>query len=300
MAVASGKVILLGEHAVVYDHPALVAGIENGAQASVEVDGHSSITVGPYAAELNQGTLGMAFAALMNTLNTPPLRANVQLNIPAGCGLGASAAAGVALARAALNLLEPLDDELPVRRKAIIKAAQAWEKVFHGNPSGIDATAATLGGCFAFRRGQAPDPIALQQPLTVAVAVADAPAQTRVVVERVAELRASESPRIDGIFDRIAELVVDAQAAMRSGQKAKLGQLMNENHALLQQLAVSTVKLDEACELARQAGALGAKLTGSGGGGCVIALCHCSAEPVLAAWKSRSLTCFAITVQSHG
>jgi mevalonate kinase len=119
-------------------------------------------------------------------------------------------------------------------------------------------------------------------------------------VERVAELRSSEPQRIDGIFNDIAELVVQAQTAMRSGQTARLGQLMNENHALLQQLTVSTVKLDEACELARQAGALGAKLTGSGGGGCVIALCESSAEPVLSAWKSRKLSCFSITIQSHG
>lgn len=297
MAAASGKVILLGEHAVVYGHPALVAGIENGAEASVARDVVSSITVGSHTEASDQGTLGAALGALLAAIDAPPVRAHVHLHIPAGCGLGASAATGVAVARATLDLLEPTDTESLMRRDAILRAAQAWEKVFHGNPSGIDAAAATLGGCFAFNRTGGPQSIAVASPLHLAVAIADAPASTKAMVDRVAELRAADPQRINGIFATIAQLVESAMRAIQEGSVSHLGELMSQNHACLQGLNVSTGALDNACDWARGAGALGAKLTGSGGGGCVIALCADSPGAVLDAWSNRGLSCFPVVVR---
>jgi len=297
MAAASGKVILLGEHAVVYGHPALVAGIENGAEADVLRDTESSITLGSHTETADQGTLGAALNALLTALGAPPLRAQVRLHIPAGCGLGASAATGVAVARAALDLLEPADSETLTRRKVILGAAQAWEKVFHGNPSGIDAAAATLGGCFAFDRNSEPRPLGVPSPLHLAVAVADAPASTKAMVSAVAELRATAPERIDGVFAQIARLVNEAQHAIEQGAMVRLGGLLNQNHELLRSLDVSTPALDNACQSARAAGALGAKLTGSGGGGCVIALCSESPEAVLNDWRRRGLSCFPVVIR---
>ena len=297
MAAASGKVILLGEHAVVYGHPALVAGIENGAEAAVTRAAASSITVGAHTETTDQGTLGAALGALLAALDAPPVRAQVHLHIPAGCGLGASAATGVAVARATLELLEPMGTESLTRRDAILRAAQAWEKVFHGNPSGIDAAAATLGGCFAFNRTGGPQAIAVASPLQLAVAIADAPASTKAMVDQVAERRAADLDRIDSVFATIARLVKAAMRAIEEGSATRLGELMNQNHACLQELDVSTPALDNACDWARGAGALGAKLTGSGGGGCVIALCAESPRTVLDAWCSRGLSGFPVVVR---
>jgi len=297
MATASGKVILLGEHAVVYGCPALVAGIENGAEASVTRATANSITVGAHTETTDQGMLGAALAALLAALEAPRLRAHVQLHVPAGCGLGASAATGVAVARATLELLDPADTESPTRRHAILRAAQAWEKVFHGNPSGIDAAAATLGGCFAFNRTGGPRAIAVARPLQLAVAIADAPASTKAMVDKVAVLRAAGTQRIDGVFARIAQLVNAAMLAIEEGSATHLGELMSQNHACLQGLDVSTPALDNACDWALGAGALGAKLTGSGGGGCVIALCAESPQTVLDAWSSQGLSCFPVVVR---
>jgi mevalonate kinase len=298
MAAASGKVILLGEHAVVYGHPALVAGIENGAEASVTRATASSITVGAHTETTDKGTLGAALGALLAALDAPPVRANVHLHIPAGCGLGASAATGVAVARATLDLLEPIVTESLTRRHAILRAAQAWEKVFHGNPSGIDAAAATLGGCFAFDRRGGPQAIAVASPLQLAVAIADAPASTKAMVDKVAELRAADPERIDSVFAIIAQLVKASMRAIEEGSATRLGELMSQNHACLQGLDVSTRALDNACDWARSAGALGAKLTGSGGGGCVIALCTESPQTVLDAWSRRGLACFPVLVRA--
>jgi mevalonate kinase len=296
LAVANGKVILLGEHAVVYGYPALVVGVKRGAQASVAIDGSCTIRLGDLQARAGEGDLGTAFAALMKSLNTPPLRASVDLSIPPGCGLGASAAAAVALARAALDELESTQDETPSRVKRILSAADAWEKVFHGRPSGVDATAAALGGCFVFSRRHGIEPIEPAKPLHLAVAVADSPANTRAIVAQVAEQCEAGRDRFERIFSRIEVLVRTAQSALLDGTETTLGAVMDENHQLLREIGVSTLPLDRACEIAHAAGALGAKLTGSGGGGCVVALCETTTEPILKAWRQHGLQCLSTTI----
>lgn len=291
MATANGKVILFGEHAVVYGYPAVAAGITRGAEATATSAQTSTICVNDVTAEAKQGKLGEAYFALLTALRAPATQAQAQLKIPAGCGLGASAAVGVAVARAVLEhysgscTLEESPDVLS-------RAAHAWETVFHGNPSGVDAAAAMLGGCLLFDKQRGPRPIALGQKLTLALAQADAPASTQKMVSQVAELHARSRTEIDAVFERIGQIANHAQLAMRDGCLEQLGALMSENHALLRQLAVSTASLDQACTLAMGAGALGAKLTGSGGGGCVVALCAGDPSPVLQAWSRAGLPSF--------
>ena len=298
MAHARGKVILLGEHSVVYGKPALVVGIENGAEASATLADSSSVSVGGHCARTGEGELGRAFGALLTSLDMPPTKAHVDLGIPAGCGLGASAAAGVAIARAALELLEPTQGESEERRVRILRAAHAWETVFHGTPSGIDAAAATLGGCFVYSRTRPPEAIRLQKPLTLAVAVADRPANTKTMVELVAHRLTQFPERTHEVFAKIEHLVTLAKGALSAGAVGAMGPLMNENHALLSELGVSTNALDQACNVARACGALGAKLTGSGGGGCVVALCAGNARAVLDAWGKQGLSSFETVLGS--
>ena len=218
------------------------------------------------------------------------------MRIPAGCGLGASAAAAVAIARAALDLTEPAQSESAARQRRILRAADAWERVFHGEPSGIDATAAALGGCFIFTRNQGPQLIKLKNPIQLAIAVADAPADTRSLVAKVAEELEANSLRVNHIFEKVQSLVAAAHAALLEGSVTSLGLLMDENHSLLNELGVSTPRLDGACEAARAAGALGAKLTGSGGGGCVVALCSSNPDSVMSAWKSQGMRCLSAII----
>lgn len=293
---AHGKVILLGEHAVVYGHPAVVAGIDRGATAEARLTlGPSLLSLSDHQTKAGEGELGRAFAALLEGLDIPPVSISVTLHIPAGCGLGASAAMGVAVARAALALR---DGPHPPDNARLLAAAHRWERVFHGNPSGIDAAASVYGGCLSFTRSDGPTPLAVNKALVLVVGLAAPPASTRVMVERLSALRREQPEFVDTRLAAIARLVETARPALERGDPFALGPLLDQNQAILGELRVSSPPIDEACAMARQSGALGAKLTGAGGGGCVVALC--SGEPdalrVLKTWQEHDISAFVARV----
>jgi mevalonate kinase len=310
MAVAYGKVILVGEHAVVYGVPAIALGVGVAATASARIAQQSSLTLGVRRWELASGdphteqapptsearAFGELVAALAAGGPVPPIEAEVQLHQPSGVGLGASAAIGVALARAVSDALGKPSAERPARE--ILAAAQAWENVFHGKASGIDAATAYHGGCLWFRRGDPPEPLRIEPAsLKLAVAVAGPAVSTRQMVESVAAFRQQDTRRFELLLQSIHALVQDARVALLLGRTRELGALIDRNHGLLSELGVSTPALDAACQRARDAGALGAKLTGGGGGGCVLALTEPdSSERVLAAWREQGLHCFDASV----
>lgn len=295
---AAGKVILLGEHAVVYGAPALAAALDRGAVARAERAEQSRIVLGASApVEGEDGEVGRAFAALRASLGAPEQVVTAELELPAGCGLGASAALGVAIARAVLLSSEP-DTELGAdgARTRVLEAAAAWEGVFHGRASGVDAAAAASRGCIRFSRSEGAEPVRAARPLPVVVAVAGPPASTREMVEGVARLRARRPEMVDKTVSAIGALVQNARLCIEAGDLPGLGKLMDLNQMLLSGLMVSTEGIERACDAARRAGALGAKLTGAGGGGCVVALADLDPAPLLAAFRSEGLECFSATI----
>jgi mevalonate kinase len=217
------------------------------------------------------------------------------LHQPSGVGLGASAAIGVALARALSDALGVPSEQRPAAE--ILAAAQAWENVFHGKASGIDAATAYHGGCLWFRPAEPAEPLRIQRELRLAVAVAGPAVSTRLMVESVAAFRLQNPQRFEHLLHSIQALVHEARPTLLLGRQRELGALLDRNHSLLRDLGVSTPALDSACQQARDAGALGAKLTGGGGGGCVLALTEAdSTERVLAAWRLQGLHCFEASV----
>ncbi|MEB2311388.1 MAG: mevalonate kinase [Sorangiineae bacterium] len=296
MGRAYGKVILLGEHAVVYGVPAIAAGLDRGAHARATLDEAPSLVIAGAPVTPSDGSeLGRAFGAILESLEAPALRVELDLELPAGCGLGASAAMGAATARAVLEALGR--DATP---RAVLTATEAWERVFHGNPSGIDAAAATLGGCLVFSRADGPRALAVARPLNLAIGLAGPPAPTRAMVESVARLSERRPALVEKSLEGIRSLVTGACLAIAAGDAASLGKLLDLNQMLLAGLLVSTEELELACRIAREAGALGAKLTGAGGGGAVVALTGASPEPVLEAWRRRGIEGFSARVDASG
>jgi len=190
-----------------------------------------------------------------------------EVGLPAGAGLGCSAAIGVAIVRA-------LDARFGVTRTDDYVATQSlhWERVFHGNPSGVDSAMAAGRGVAVFERGKPLESLILGAPLVLVVGHSGAASSTKAMVSSVARQYEDDPAGVGTIWDAIAVLVTSAKAALVAGDVAVFGRLMDANHALLTKLSLSTTKLDRMCNVARRSGALGAKITGAGGGGCAIAL----------------------------
>jgi mevalonate kinase len=286
---ACGKVILLGEHAVVYGVPAIAVGIDRGAHArSTSLErGPSRLLVRGWNISVREDDdrhdLARAFRALLETArgDTPslaPCSVEVEADLPPAGGLGCSAAMGVAIAQA----LEPQAGSAEVQARAM-----AWERVFHGNPSGVDAAVAARGGCVLFQKGEPLEPVRVRGTLQLCIGHTGLVSSTKSMVEAVARQRARSPVVVDKCFDGVRALVANARLAIEAGDRTALGRLMDLNQMLLAGLFVSTSEIESMCALAREAGALGAKLTGAGGGGSVIALVpsQAVAEAVLASWK---------------
>jgi mevalonate kinase len=284
---ANGKIILLGEHAVVYGVPALVAGMKRGARATASPAEVRTISVqGLPIAPPNP--LFDALGQVSDLLGLGPVALELELDLPPGSGLGASAALGAATVRALAELVGREDEA------TIWRAVMAWERIFHKSPSGVDAIAALQGGVLRYVRGEDPLSVVLARPLELSVCIAGPPASTGTMVESVARLRAHKPEAFAKNLAAIAQLVENAAQALRLGDEQNLGRLMDLNHMLLSSWMLSTCELETARQLARQAGAFGSKLTGSGGGGAVIAVGP--RVPILDAWRSQGYSCFTAEI----
>jgi mevalonate kinase len=276
---APGKIILFGEHAVVYGRAALaVPVIQVHADVEVEDSSRAGIWIDAsdvnLRAELNTFPSDHPLASVLHNLfflsrvsPFPNLEIRINSTIPAASGLGSGAAVTVALTRAlASHLNYSMTDE------EVNAFAYEIEKLYHGTPSGIDNTVVTYARPVYFVRGQPMEIFKVGQPFTIVIGDTGISAPTKESVGDVRKLWEADQPKWERVFDQVGEIAEQARKTIESGKWEILGELMNKNHWLLQEMTVSSPELDQLVEAARNAGALGAKLSGGGRGGNMIAL----------------------------
>lgn len=285
---AYGKLILFGEHFVVYKVPALVGAVSDYTDCEAWVEladetanrpaGLTIIDHRPAVPLYKEQKAAEGQEAVQLVLDHFHLdyKTNLSVKLVFGgtltcaSGIGASAAQVVSLARA-------LQRELPRELTAdeINAAGYEGEKGYHGTPSGIDNTAATFGGLLRFQRtDDAPvfTKFALKAPIRIVYASTGITASTTKVVGDVRAKKEANPEWFEKLLQEYLKLVAQAETAIAESDMVRLGDLLNQNHTLCQELTVSCPALDDLVMAARHAGALGAKMSGTGRGGLMLAL----------------------------
>jgi len=275
-----GKVILFGEHFVVHGAPGIVSAIDSATDAEVKQTGNELVirderkAAKGYAEEKRLQQIESIERMLKKMGLDPKLPLNIWVGgpLPGFSGLGASAASSVAIARAIAEELS-----LNLSNEEVNQIAYEAEKAYAGNPSGIDNTAATYGGLMWFKKnltsGSASvEKLSIRKPVEIVIGSTGKVANTKAMVTGVAERKNKYPEKYNQIFKQAENLAYAGRKALEGYDLKKVGELMNENHRLLQEIEVSSSELDLLVDISRKNSAFGSKLTGGGGGGCMVAL----------------------------
>ncbi len=278
---APAKIILLGEHVVVYGQPAIAVPIlslrayaevratSGGSGLNIIAKDLNRVLPVDLNTEVSNEALEIALRLILEYLHISPPNIDIiiQSDIPIASGLGSGAAISTVIARAISSAVgykfEP--DEL---NDLVFQV----EKIHHGTPSGIDNTVIVYEQPIYFVRGQGINLLQIQGEFSFLVADTGIAALTRVAVNDVATLYQTDIGRWESLFQSVGDLVRRARIALETANYTELGLVMNQNHQYLQELTVSSPELDKLVQAALDAGALGAKLSGGGRGGNMIAL----------------------------
>jgi hydroxymethylglutaryl-CoA reductase len=298
---ACGKIILLGEHAVVYGRPAIALPIPLAVEAAVRKEGQGiNIVIPRWGLEQKvhantQGLSGILANILVQLqLDDENMTIEVFPHVPRAMGLGGSSALAVAILRA-------LDHSfaLGLSNEQINALAFECEKAAHGTPSGVDNTVATYGTPLRYQRVNDHarfETLQLGASMDLVVGITGKESLTADTVARVRSAWQQYPARYEGIFDQIAALTEAGVEALSTGQIDELGELMNLCHGYLNALQLSTPELEELIHIARSNGAVGAKLTGGGGGGSMVALCPDNHQAVMQAMQAAGYTALHVAL----
>lgn len=287
-ATAPGKMILFGEHSVVYRGPAVVLAIDRRARVYVSrrddrkvyVDADNLGFSGYFEDDVYHAVRGKVWrgrnlaalnVAAKKTMDHLGVESGVNLKvrsmIPIAVGLGSSAAICVATVGAVERLFDA-----DLSKEEISRLAFEGETIIHGKPSGVDNTVSTFGGVLSYERDSGIKHHKLDLSMPFIIGNTWKKRSTRKMVESVAALKERNPELMDSIIDAMGGIAGEGLDALLAKDIHRIGDLMNMNHGLLSAIGVSTMKLEALVYTARQNGALGAKLTGAGGGGCMIAV----------------------------
>jgi len=314
---APGKMILFGEHSVVYGKTAVVLAIDRRAKVFAEKRSDKKIFIdadnlgfsGYFEDDVYYPVRGKAWRgrnlAALNVSARKTLDyigidvgANLKVRsmIPIAVGLGSSAAICVAT----VSAIERLHDS-GLKPEEISKLAFEGETVIHGKPSGVDNNVSTFGGVMSYDKENGIKRHKLSHNIPFIIGNTNKKRSTKRMVENVAALRERNLKEFEKILDSMGIIADEGLSALLKADIYRIGDLMNFNHGLLSALGVSTMKLEILCHTSRNNGALGAKLTGAGGGGCMIAISEDSAIPnIERAIRRRKSESYRVSLSDKG
>jgi len=267
---APGKIILFGEHAVVYGKPAIAIPVSGMRATAWSEPGENGITIN--AMDVNKkiklSTDNNQFSVLAQSIlaitdrHEPNLTINLTSKLPQGSGMGSSAATATAVCRALAGHLG-----VDLAANEISELVFEAEKIVHGTPSGIDNTVVAYEMPVYFVKGQNPETFEPGKLFRLVIGDTGIEASTKKTVANVKKAWQNEPGLMEGYFDEIEKITRNGKIAIENGNAEQVGELMDKNHELLNSIGVGHKILEELVEMAREKGALGAKLTGGGGGG---------------------------------
>lgn len=271
---AQGKTILIGEHSVVHGAPAIAVPLYDlGVEATIDTAEPHFLDTDIYTGPITQAPerLNPTIAALRHAtahfaIDISHIRLRVRSTIPYERGLGSSAAVATAVTRACASFVNKT-----VASEELFELVQAAERVAHGTPSGLDSRTVVASSALRFQRGIV-TPLEVSRAFTLVIADTGKRGRTSQAVTHVREQLERDPARVRSVISDLSALTEQVQIALREGKTAELGSCLNEAHTALSCLGVSAPELDVLVETARKAGAVGAKMTGGGMGGCTIAL----------------------------
>jgi mevalonate kinase len=289
----AGKVILLGEHSVVYGHPALAGPLSYGVTARGHKARKCQLELPKTLTRPQKALLTGAFQRAAKLCGSPGVKVSMESELPLSMGLGSSAALSVACARVLLKAAGKADSA-----KEVARLAQEMEQQFHGTPSGVDHTTSAREQLILYKRtpgqssGKARE-VKSPRPLKLLVVLAGERSPTKKTVAALRERQARWPARYTRLFQQIGTVATEGAKAVEEGDLEALGDAMNVNQGLLSALGLSSPPLEDMVYRLRAMGALGAKLTGAGGdGGAVIGL-FLEPEPAVAKLLGLGVRCFS-------
>ena len=305
-AVTPGKAILLGEHSVVYGRHSIAVPVPLNIRVKIEdADDGVLLMIPSWGVEYyldkkpeERQSFEKPAALILEKMNLSNVGMKIEVfsDVPRGMGLGGSAVLAVSIIKALNHHYK-----MGLSEQEINEMAYESEKIAHGNPSGIDNTIATYGYPLIYRKGEKTlkERLQIKEPLDLVLAFSKSEGLTAKTVAHVRTQWKSNQEMFEGVFDDIDAIVLNGIQAIQDNDLKQLGELMNFNQGLLNTLQVSTPELERMIYIARDAGAFGAKLTGGGGGGAMIAVSD-NPQEIIEAFDNEGFQSTRFSVQDSG
>ena len=306
IASAPGKVILFGEHFVVYGVKAILCSINKRVTVTAEKTSERKISINSKIgklelepdkpiSEINSPLKPFYYLANKSIENKDSgIRIHIDSEIPLGAGLGSSSACCVAGAAAIFKLFGNIS------REEVLKLAIEAERTIFENTSGADCTVCTYGGIMEYDKNKGFKKIQYKPNFQLVIINSNIEHSTQSMVSKVKEFENKNTEEFSRLSDLESKLVEDVLKLVKENKIQEIGQKMNQNQKYLENIGISNKELTKMIRIGQES-SFGAKITGSGGGGCIFALTNESnLQNILKKFKDNNYECFSTKIDFKG